>query len=61
MVLFVVFRDKTVSWIPESYVGICGSWPVRASKRHVTTSVFTVTEYKLIVCPNLKDSTLLMV
>ena len=46
MVFLVVFGDKKVSRIPESYVGICGSWPVRASKSHVTTSVFSVTEYK---------------
>ena len=42
----VVFGDKKVSRIPESYVGICGSWPVQASNSHVTTRVFSVTEYK---------------
>ncbi len=46
MVFLVVFGDKKVSRIPESYVGICGSWLVRASKSHVTTRVFSVTEYK---------------
>ncbi len=42
----MVFRDKKVSWILESHIGICGSWPVQASKRHMTTRVFSVTEYK---------------
>ncbi len=46
LISMVVFRDKKVSWIPESHVGIHGSWPVQASKSHVTTSVFSVTEYK---------------
>ncbi len=46
MVFLVVFGDKEVSRIPKRYIGICGSWPVRASKSHVTTRVFSVTEYK---------------
>ncbi len=46
MIFFVVFGDKKVSWIPGSHIEICGSWPVQASKNHVTTSVFSVTEYK---------------
>jgi hypothetical protein len=41
----VVFGDK-VSWIPESHVGIHGSWLVQALNSHVTTSVFSVIEYK---------------
>ncbi len=45
-VFFVVFGDKKVSWIPESYVRICGSWLVQASNSHVTTLIFSVTEYK---------------
>ncbi len=46
MVFLVVFGDKKVSRIPESYVGVCGSWPVRASKCNVTIRVFSMTEYK---------------
>jgi hypothetical protein len=46
MFFLVVFGDKIVSWIPESHVGIRGSWPVQASKSHVTTRVLSVTEYK---------------
>jgi hypothetical protein len=42
----VVFGDRKVSQIPESYVGICGSWLVQASNSHVTTRVFSVIEYK---------------
>jgi hypothetical protein len=42
----VVFGDKKVSWIPESHLGIRGSWPVQASKSHVTTCVCSMTEYK---------------
>ncbi len=45
-VFFVVFGDKKVSRIPESYVRICWSWPVQASNSHMTTRVFSVTEYK---------------
>ncbi len=46
MSFFVVFGDKKVSRILESYVGICGSWPVQAYDSHVTKHVFFVTEYK---------------
>ncbi len=46
MFVLVVFGDKKVSQIPESHVGICGSWPVQASKSHMTTYVFSVIEYK---------------
>jgi hypothetical protein len=46
MFFLVVFRDKKVSRIPDSYVGICGSRPVQASKSHATTRVFSVTEYE---------------
>ena len=45
-VFLVVFGDKKVSQILESYVGIPKSWPVQASKSHVTTRVFSMTEYK---------------
>jgi hypothetical protein len=46
MFFLVVFGDKKVSWIPESHVGTCQSWPVQASTSHVTTRVFSVIEYK---------------
>ncbi len=46
MDFLVVFGDKKVSPIPESYVGIHGSWLVQASNSHVTTRVFSMTEYK---------------
>jgi hypothetical protein len=46
MFFFVVFGDMKVSWIPESNIGICGSWTVQASNSHVTTGVFFVIEYK---------------
>jgi hypothetical protein len=46
MFFFVVFGDKKVSRSPESHVGIHRSWPVHALKSHVTTRVFSVTEYK---------------
>ena len=42
----VVFRDKKVSWIPESHLGVCGSWPVQALNCHVTTHVFSMPVYK---------------
>ena len=45
-VFFVVFGDRKVSQIPESYVGICGSWLVQALNSHVTTRVFSMIEYK---------------
>ncbi len=45
-VFLVVFGDKKVSRIPESQVGICGSWLVQALNSHVTTRVFSVIEYK---------------
>jgi hypothetical protein len=46
MFILVVFGDKKVSWIQDTHVGICGSWPIQASNCHVTTRVFYVTEYK---------------
>ena len=46
MFFLVVFGDKKVSRIPESQVGICGSWLVQALNSHVTTRVFSVIEYK---------------
>ncbi len=46
MFILVVFGGKKVFWIPESYVGICGSWLVQALNSHVTTCVFSLTEYK---------------
>jgi hypothetical protein len=45
-VFLVVFGDKKVSQIPESHIGICGSWPVQASNSHGNTHVFFVIEYK---------------
>jgi hypothetical protein len=51
MFFLVVFRDKKVSRIPESYVGICGSWAVQALNSHVTISVFSVTETKSVAKP----------
>jgi hypothetical protein len=46
MFFLVVFGDKKVSWIPESQVGIHGSWLVQASNSHMTTHVFSMIEYK---------------
>jgi hypothetical protein len=46
MFFLVACGDKKVSRIPESNVGICGSWPVQASNCHVTTRVFSVIEFK---------------
>ncbi len=43
-VFLAVFGDK-ISWILESHIGICGSWPVQASNCHVTTQVFYVIGY----------------
>jgi hypothetical protein len=45
-VFLVVFGDKKVSRIPESYVGISGFLQVQTLRRHVTTRVFYVTVYK---------------
>ncbi len=42
----MVFGDKKVSWIPESYVGICDFLPVQASRCHATTHVLYVTVHK---------------
>jgi hypothetical protein len=46
-VFLLVFGIMKVSWIPESYVGICGFLPVQALRCHVTTSVFYVTVNKM--------------
>ncbi len=45
-VFLVVFGDKKVSRIPESYIGIQSFLPVQASRCHVTTPVLYVTVYK---------------
>jgi hypothetical protein len=53
-VFLVVFGDKKVSRIPESHVGIRGSWLVQASNIHVTTCILHDRVEK--VYRNLKDN-----
>ncbi len=45
-VFLLAFGDKKVSPIRESFVGICGSWPVQASNCHITICVFYVKKNK---------------